>query len=65
MKSIWYSPVNTPDINQIIPILRKQVLGLDVPWLENMVRQDRQKRDPFKVLISCILSLRTQDKTTG
>ncbi len=23
------------------------------------------KRDPFKVLISCILSLRTQDKTTG
>jgi endonuclease III len=23
------------------------------------------ERDPFKILISCILSLRTQDKTTG
>ncbi len=26
---------------------------------------DQKGRDPFKVLISCILSLRTQDKTTG
>jgi endonuclease-3 len=24
-----------------------------------------RKRDPFRILISCILSLRTQDKTTG
>jgi len=48
-----------------MPILKKQVQGLDVPWLENMVNQDQINRDPFKVLISCILSLRTQDKTTG
>lgn len=41
------------------PILRKQVKSLSTPWLENY------DRDPFKVLISCILSLRTQDKTTG
>jgi endonuclease-3 len=44
------------------PILKKQVKTLHVPWLENFASLDR---DPFKVLISCILSLRTQDKTTG
>jgi endonuclease-3 len=48
-----------------MPILKKRVSALDVPWLENMVNQDKINRDPFKVLISCILSLRTQDKTTG
>ncbi|RJQ14461.1 MAG: endonuclease III [Nitrospiraceae bacterium] len=30
-----------------------------------MVQQSFRDRDPFKVLISCILSLRTQDRTTG
>ena len=53
------------NINKALPILKKQVKILNVPWLENMVNQDRRKRDPFKVLISCILSLRTQDRTTG
>lgn len=43
-------------------MLKKQVSRLNTPWLENMANIDR---DPFKVLISCILSLRTQDKTTG
>jgi endonuclease-3 len=44
------------------PILKKQVRTLQLPWLEAFAALDR---DPFKVLISCILSLRTQDKTTG
>lgn len=44
------------------PSLKKQVSRLNTPWLENMANIDRE---PFKVLISCILSLRTQDKTTG
>jgi endonuclease-3 len=44
------------------PTLKKQVKTLHLPWLENFASLDR---DPFKVLISCILSLRTQDKTTG
>ncbi len=42
--------------------LRKQVETLSVPYLEHMVREDRS---PFRVLVSCILSLRTQDKTTS
>jgi len=44
------------------PILKKQVKNLKLPWLESFAALDR---DPFKILISCILSLRTQDKTTG
>src|SRR5208337_2821339 len=44
------------------PLLKKQVKTLNTPWLENYAGHDR---DPFKVLISCLLSLRTQDKTTG
>jgi endonuclease-3 len=44
------------------PVLKRQVKSLNVPWLENLASFDR---DPFKILISCILSLRTQDKTTG
>lgn len=43
-----------------------EVLEEEYPkWKEPVVtRMARRKRDPFKVLISCILSLRTQDKTT-
>ncbi len=44
------------------PTLKEQVKTLHLPWLENLASLDR---DPFKILISCILSLRTQDKTTG
>lgn len=50
------------DTNKVWPLLKKQVMGLHVPWLENMASLDR---DPFKILMSCILSLRTQDRTTG
>lgn len=57
--------MNPRAIHNLIPILKKQVRHLDVPWLESMVHQDKKSREPFKVLISCILSLRTQDKTTG
>jgi endonuclease III len=44
------------------PILKKQVKSLHVPWLDEVASLER---DPFMVLISCILSLRTQDKVTG
>jgi endonuclease III len=43
------------------PILKRQVKGLRVPYLETFASR---RRDPFQILISCILSLRTQDKTT-
>ncbi|NTU41529.1 MAG: endonuclease III [Nitrospirales bacterium] len=44
------------------PLLKKQAEGLQVPYLDAFAKTDR---DPFKVLISCILSLRTQDRTTA
>ena len=44
------------------PILMRQVKSLHVPLLDEVASEER---DPFKVLISCILSLRTQDKVTG
>ena len=55
--------MNTADLHKAMPLLRKQVEGLELPWLENMA--SRSPRDPYRVLISCILSLRTQDSTTG
>lgn len=50
------------DIQKVWPLLKRQVGSLHLPWLENMASRER---DPFKILISCILSLRTQDRTTG
>ncbi|MCL5022047.1 MAG: endonuclease III [Nitrospirae bacterium] len=50
------------DIDMVMSLLKKQVKGLHVPWLEQMASGER---DPFKILVSCILSLRTQDRTTG
>jgi endonuclease-3 len=47
---------------KVWPILKRQVKSLHVPWLDQVASEER---DPFKVLISCILSLRTQDKVTG
>jgi len=52
-------------INKAWPLLKKQVKSLEIPWLELMSHQNHWERDPFKILISCILSLRTQDRTTG
>ena len=49
-------------VHEAWPLLKRQVRSLRLPWLENMATRER---DPFRILISCILSLRTQDKTTG
>lgn len=53
------------NLNQFItswPSLTKRVKTLKLPWLEQLAAHDH---DPFKILISCLLSLRTQDRTTG
>ena len=52
------------DIHKVMEILNKWALnGLngDDP---SVTRISRKTRDPFKVLISCILSLRTKDEVT-
>ncbi len=50
------------NIHKVLKTLKKQVSTLDVPYIDAM---SGVGRDPFKVLISCILSLRTQDRTTA
>jgi endonuclease III len=53
--------MNIEEFVRVWPSLKKQVRSLKLPWIDRMAAR---KRDPFQVLISCILSLRTQDKTT-
>src|SRR2546422_1409123 len=49
-----------PDhIHEVVRILRKEILQWPVPAIGHFVET------PYTVLISCILSLRTQDKTTN
>ncbi len=50
------------EIHEAVAILREAVRNWRSPAV-TIVSQ--REGDPFKVLISCILSLRTQDKTTG
>jgi endonuclease-3 len=51
----------TPDVRRIVPILRREVRKFQVPIVTEM---SRRRRDPFDVLISTILSLRTKDEVT-
>lgn len=48
-------------IHPIMAILKKEVRRLKVPVV-GLIAQ--QTQDPFQVLISCLLSLRTRDETT-
>lgn len=50
------------DIDTLIRLVRQQVRDLRVPFIDGLTAKER---DPFKVLISTILSLRTQDATTA
>jgi endonuclease-3 len=54
--------MKSADIHQAIAILTEAVKNWKSPAV-TIVSQ--REGDPFKVLISCILSLRTQDKVTG
>ncbi len=49
-------------IDKIIKILKKSIKQWKVPIVTQVAEDGR---DPFKVLISCILSLRTKDDTTA
>ena len=56
-------PENTiKNIDKIINLLKKEVKDFENPVVSKI---GEIQKDPFKVLISCVLSLRTQDKTTG
>ena len=50
------------DIGKIIALLKKEVKDFEVPVGTEI---GESTRDPFQVLVSCLLSLRTKDTTTG
>jgi endonuclease-3 len=54
--------VKDRDIHSVIRILRREVPKWETPIVTLMAET---YRSPFRVLISCILSLRTQDSTTA
>ena len=49
------------EIHKVIAILKKEVRQWKIPVVGAIAEETH---DPFKVLISCLLSLRTQDSTT-
>jgi len=49
------------DIHQVVKILNKEVRPFKDPIVTEV---SNRSRDPFHVLVSCILSLRTKDETT-
>lgn len=53
--------VSSQNIDQVIAILKKEMRGLPDP---SVTLVGKKWKDPFLVLISCILSLRTKDQTT-
>ncbi|MCX7661689.1 MAG: endonuclease III [Candidatus Omnitrophica bacterium] len=45
----------------LIKKIEEQVEEFNIPWVTKVAK----RKDPYKVLVSCILSLRTKDKTTS
>jgi endonuclease III len=50
-----------PDIRKIVSVLRREVRNLDVPIVTEV---SQKRRDPFEILATTILSLRTKDEVT-
>jgi endonuclease-3 len=55
----FWSIVRPDDIHHVVRILKRETRQWPVPALANFLET------PFTILISCVLSLRTQDKTTN
>jgi endonuclease III len=53
----------TPSVvNRVLGTLAKKIDGFELPAVEKI--SESQKKDPFQILISALLSARTQDATT-
>ncbi len=61
LPAIMNENASAPDINIIMPLLTAEARRLKVPVV-GVIAQETN--DPFQVLISCLLSLRTRDETT-
>ena len=50
------------DINIVIRLVKKSIQQWPVPFMERLAKNGP---DPFKILVACVLSLRTRDQTTA
>jgi len=50
------------DINIVIRLVKKSIQHWSVPFMERLAKNGP---DPFKILVACVLSLRTRDQTTA
>ncbi len=55
-------PIDQRTVGRALAILRREAPGWNAPVLNLIATQER---DPFLVLVGCILSLRTKDETTA
>ena len=51
-----------PTVQRVLKTLAREIDGLELPAVEKI--SESQKKDPFQILISALLSARTQDATT-
>jgi len=56
------NPVDRQTVGRILKLLRREAPGWNAPV---MALEAAEHGDPFRVLIGCILSLRTRDETTA
>lgn len=56
------APIDSRSVSRVLQVLRREAPGWNAPIVGFIAVQHR---DPFRTLISCILSLRTQDATTA
>ena len=57
-----HSPPSPKAVHRVLGTLAKKIDGLELPAVEKI--SERQKEDPYQILISALLSARTQDATT-
>ena len=62
LQSLPYRKPSSQVVNRVLGKLAKKISGLELPAVEKI--SESQKEDPFQILISALLSARTQDATT-
>jgi endonuclease-3 len=62
LQSLPYRRPPARVVNRVLGKLAKKISGLALPAVEKI--SESQKEDPFQILISALLSARTQDATT-
>jgi endonuclease-3 len=62
LQSLPYRKPPARVVNRVLAKLAKKISGLALPAVEKI--SESQKEDPFQILISALLSARTQDATT-